>query len=85
MPWKEKSIMDERMRFVARLREGERMSEFGGGRMRALGALRGTDIKLSEEQQQKVADLYAEYQKKHSPRAQSRSFHQIENQLVAAK
>ncbi len=33
MPWKESSVMDERLRFVARLREGEQMSplcrEFG--------------------------------------------------------
>src|SRR6201991_5320332 len=33
MPWKESSVMDERLRFVARLLEGERMSllcrEFG--------------------------------------------------------
>jgi len=43
---------------------GEMASEFGGGRMRALGALRGTDIRLTEEQQEKVASLYAEYQKK---------------------
>jgi transposase-like protein len=33
MPWKESSVMDERLRFVARLLEGEQMShlcrEFG--------------------------------------------------------
>src|SRR6266404_464691 len=36
MPWKESSVMDERLRFVARLLEGEQMShlcrEFGIGR-----------------------------------------------------
>jgi hypothetical protein len=26
MPWKECSVMDERLRFIARLLEGERMS-----------------------------------------------------------
>ena len=35
MPWKERSVMDERLRFVARLLDGEAMSEvcraIGGG------------------------------------------------------
>jgi len=26
MPWKERHVMDERFRFVARLREGEKMA-----------------------------------------------------------
>jgi hypothetical protein len=28
MPWKECSVMDERLRFVARLLDGEAMSEY---------------------------------------------------------
>ncbi len=36
MPWKEVSVMEERLRFVARILEGEAMSdvarEFGGSR-----------------------------------------------------
>jgi hypothetical protein len=42
MPWKASSVMDERLRFVARLLEGEQMSlvcrEFGISRKKAAGA-----------------------------------------------
>lgn len=50
---------------------GEMMSGFGGGRMRALGALRGTGIELTEEQQEKVAQLYADYQKREVEKSRS--------------
>ena len=42
MPWKESSVMDERLRFVARLREGEQMSPL----CREFGILRKTGYKI---------------------------------------
>lgn len=42
MPWKESSVMEERLRFVARLLEGERMSDV----CRAFGISRKTGYKL---------------------------------------
>jgi transposase InsO family protein len=42
MPWKECSVMDERLRFVARLLEGERMSDV----CRSFGISRKTGYKL---------------------------------------
>ena len=40
MPWKECSVMDERLRFVARLLDGEAMSEV----CRAFGISRKTRV-----------------------------------------
>jgi hypothetical protein len=42
MPWKECSVMDERLRFVARLLDGEAMSEV----CRAFGISRKTGYKI---------------------------------------
>lgn len=42
MPWKESSVMEERLRFVARLLEGEPMSDV----CRAFGISRKTGYKL---------------------------------------
>jgi transposase len=42
MPWKECSVMDERLRFVARLLEGEAMTEV----CRAFGISRKTGYKI---------------------------------------
>ena len=44
MPWKETSIMDERLRFVARLLEGEEMSFL----CREFGISRKTGYKIYE-------------------------------------
>src|ERR1700730_3351629 len=44
MPWKECSMMDERLRFVARLLDGEAMSEV----CRAFGISRKTGYKIFE-------------------------------------
>jgi len=45
MPWKERSVVDGRLRFVARLLEGEPMShvcrEFGENRIQDLRGLQG--------------------------------------------
>ena len=42
MPWKESSVMDERLRFVARLLEGEQMSHL----CREFGISRKTGYKI---------------------------------------
>ncbi len=42
MPWKESSVMDERLRFVARLLEGEPMTEM----CREFGISRKTGYKI---------------------------------------
>src|SRR4030095_5744224 len=42
MPWKESSVMDERLRFVARLLDGEQMSEV----CREFGISRKTGYKI---------------------------------------
>ena len=42
MPWKERSVMDERMRFIVRLQDGERMSDL----CRAFGISRKTGYKI---------------------------------------
>ena len=44
MPWKECSVVDERLRFVARLLDGEAMSEV----CRAFGISRKTGYKIFE-------------------------------------
>jgi transposase len=44
MPWKECSVMDERLRFVARLLDGEAMSKV----CRAFGISRKTSYKIFE-------------------------------------
>ena len=58
MPWKECHVMDERLRFVARLLEGEKMAplcaEFGISRktgvqdLRPVQRLRGPGVQRSE-------------------------------------
>lgn len=44
MPWKERSVMDERVRFISRLLEGERMSDLS----REFGISRKTGYKFRE-------------------------------------
>ena len=44
MPWKESSVMDERMRFVIRLKDGESMA----GLCREFGISRKTGYKIFE-------------------------------------
>ena len=49
MPWKECSVMDERIRFVGRLRDGEGMSDV----WRAFGISRKTGYKIFDRCWQK--------------------------------
>jgi transposase len=48
MPWKERSVMDERMRFVIRLKDGETMASL----CREFGISRKTGYKIFERYQQ---------------------------------
>src|SRR5512143_1698579 len=48
MPWKESSVMDERMRFVIRLKDGETMASL----CREFGISRKTDYKIFGRYQQ---------------------------------
>jgi hypothetical protein len=48
MPWKERSVMDERMRFVIRLKDGETMASL----CREFGISRKTGFKIFERYQQ---------------------------------
>src|SRR5579862_6351608 len=48
MPWKESSVMDERMRFVIRLKDGETMASL----CREFGISRKTGYKIFERYQQ---------------------------------
>src|SRR5438477_184309 len=48
MPWKESSVMDERMRFVIRLKDGEAMASL----CREFGISRKTGYKIFERYQQ---------------------------------
>jgi transposase len=48
MPWKERSVMDERMRFVIRLNDGETMAAL----CREFGISRKTGYKIFERYQQ---------------------------------
>jgi len=48
MPWKERSVMDERMRFVIRLKDGEAMASL----CREFGISRKTGYTIFERYQQ---------------------------------
>ena len=48
MPWKERSVMDERMRFVIRLKDGESMASL----CREFGISRKTGYKIFERYEQ---------------------------------
>jgi len=55
MPWKESSIMDERMRFIIRLKDGERMASL----CREFGISRKTATKIFERYEDCGLEGYA--------------------------
>src|SRR5205823_9359355 len=80
MPWKECSVMDERLRFVAQLLDGEAMSEV----CRAFGISRKTGYKIFERY--KVHGLEALTDRSRRPvRYANQLPRQIESLIVAAK
>ncbi len=80
MPWKESSVMEERLRFVARLLEGERMSEV----CRSFGISRRTGYKIYDRY--KADGLEALTDRSRRPvRYANQLPEQVERMIVAAK
>ena len=80
MPWKECSVMEERLRFVARLLEGEPMTEV----CRAFGISRKTGYKLLERYRQEGAVALAERSRR-PVRYANQLPGQVESLIVACK
>jgi transposase len=80
MPWKEISVMDERLRFVARLLEGEKMTDV----CREFGISRKTGYKIFQRYQEDGA--YALCDRSRRPvRYANQLPAQIERLIVATK
>jgi transposase InsO family protein len=80
MPWKECSVMEERLRFVARLLEGEPMTEV----CRAFGISRKTGYKLLERYRQEGAVALADRSRR-PVRYANQLPSQVESLIVACK
>jgi transposase InsO family protein len=80
MPWKECSVMDERLRFVARLLDGEAMSEV----CRAFGISRKTGYKIFERYKEHGLEALTDRSRRPVRYANQLPW-QIESLVVAAK
>jgi transposase InsO family protein len=80
MPWKECSVMDERLRFVARLLDGEAMSEV----CRAFGISRKTGYKIFERYKEHGLEALTDRSRR-PVRYANQLPQQIESLIVAAK
>ena len=80
MPWKECSVMDERLRFVARLLDGEAMSEV----CRAFGISRKTGYKIFERYKEHGLEALTDRSRRPIRYANQLPW-QIESLIVAAK
>src|SRR6201988_708534 len=80
MPWKECSVMDERLRFVARLLEGEAMTEV----CRAFGISRKTGYKIFERYKEHGLEALTDRSRR-PVRYANQLPRQIESLIVAAK
>jgi transposase len=80
MPWKECSVMDERLRFVARLLDGEAMSEV----CRAFGISRKTGYKIFERYKEHGLEALTDRSRR-PVRYANQLPRQIESLIVAAK
>src|SRR6516165_6259405 len=80
MPWKECSVMDERLRFVARLLDGEAMSEV----CRAFGISRKTGYKIFERYKEHGLEALTDRSRR-PVRYANQLPQQIETLIVAAK
>src|SRR3984893_5127998 len=80
MPWKECSVMDERLRFVAWLLDGEAMSEVG----RAFGISRKTGYKIFERYKEHGLEALTDRSRR-PVRYANQLPRQIESLIVAAK
>src|SRR6266699_5288909 len=80
MPWKECSVMDERLRFVAQLLDGEAMSEV----CRAFGISRKTGYKICERYKEHGLEALTDRSRR-PVRYANQLPPQIESLIVAAK
>src|SRR5262249_44935955 len=80
MPWKECSVMDERLRFVAQLLDGEAMSEV----CRAFGISRKTGYKIFERYKEHGLEALTDRSRR-PVRYANQLPRQIESLIVAAK
>ena len=80
MPWKECSVVDERLRFVAQLLEGEAMSEV----CRAFGISRKTGYKIFERYKEHGLEVLTDRSRR-PVRYANQLPRQIESLIVAAK
>src|SRR5712671_3223890 len=80
MPWKESSVMDERLRFVARLLEGEQMSHL----CREFGISRKTGYKIFERYKDHGLEALTDRSRR-PVRYANQLPQQIESLIVAAK
>src|ERR1700748_3026780 len=80
MPWKECSVMDERLRFVAQLLDGEAMSEV----CRAFGISRKTGYKIFERYKEHGLEALTDRSRR-PVRYTNQLPQQIENLIVVAK
>src|SRR5438132_11404777 len=80
MPWKECSVMDERLRFVAQLLDGEAMSEV----CHAFGISRKTGYKIFERYKEHGLEALTDRSRR-PLRYASQLPRQIESLIVAAK
>src|SRR5690348_13192132 len=80
MPWKECSVMDERLRFVAQLLDGEAMSEV----CRAFGISRKTGYKIFERYKEHGLEALTDRSRR-PVRYANQLPQQIESLIVAAK
>ena len=80
MPWKEYSVMEERLRFVARLLEGESMTHV----CREFGVSRKTGCKVFDRYKEHGMDTMTDRSRR--PVRYAKQFpHQIESLIVALK
>jgi transposase len=80
MPWKECSVMDERLRFVARLLDGESMSEV----CREFGISRKTGYKIFTRYKDQGLEALCDRSRR-PVRYANQLPPQIENQIVTLK
>src|SRR5437773_4346089 len=80
MPWKECSVMDERLRFVAQLLDGEAMSKV----CRAFGISRKTGYKIFERYKEHGLEALTDRSRR-PVRYANQLPHQLESLIVAAK
>ena len=80
MPWKESSVMEERLRFVARLLDGEGMSEV----YRQFGISRKTGYKIYNRYKEQGLEALCDRSRR-PVRCANQPPHQIEQMIVRLK